>query len=450
MPTAKQKSGFLDGLKLFVFVALVAFLAFVAGGVSNYMKAPGVDNFIQRVSMVMFYLYESSVTTAAFDPFWNAAHMPGPDGKFSVVLNDPTFAGKGYNLVVSAHAQEAILIDMDGKPVHKWARRFDEIWAKAPQIPDYEDQEPGYWADNIYWRRAHLFANGDILVIYETPYHTPYGLGLAKLDKDSNVIWKLDENVHHDTAVGPHGEIYVLGQLINKKGYAGYPALVPPFIDDTMLIVTPDGAVQKKLSIVQAFLKSHYAAMLALTSSNLRGDVMHTNTVQYIDAAAAEKFAFAEEGQLLISMREMDVIAVLDPKTERIVWARTGLWQAQHEPVMLDNGRILLFDNKGNRGKGGASRIIEYDPAKGSIDWRFVGTAKEPLHSGVYGSVQRLGNGNTMIVESTNGRAMEVTPEGKIVWDYRSPHRKMIDDQQYVSPLFDVVRIDPSNVAFLN
>ena len=445
------KSGdFVAGLKVFVFVVLVAFLAFVAGGVTTYMKAPGVGDFMQRISMVMFYLYESSVNTATFDPFWNPAHMPGPDGENPVVLNDSAPAGKGYNLVVSTQAQEATLIDMDGETVHKWARRFDEIWDKAPQLPDYEDEDSAYWAGKIYWRRAHLYPNGDILVVYETPYRTPYGLGLAKLDKDSNVIWKLDENVHHDTAVAPNGEIYLLGQRINEKGYADYPELAPPFIDDTIMVVSPDGAVKKELPIIRAFLNSQYAPFLALMNTNLLGDVMHTNTVQYIDAATAEKFAFAEEGYLLISMREMNVIAVLDPIEERIVWAQTGLWRAQHEPVMLDNGRILLFDNQGNRGDGGATRIIEYDPTKGSIDWSFSGSEKEPLHSSVYGSVQRLANGNTMIVESTNGRAMEATADGEVVWDYRSPHRKTEDGEELVMPLMDVVRFEPGELTFLN
>ena len=449
MPDETKRNGFIEGLKLFVFVVLVAFLAFVAGGVSTYMKAPGVGDFMQRISMVMFYLYESSVNTATFDPFWNPAHMPGPDGENPVVLNDPAVAGKGYNLVLSTHAQEATLIDMDGKPVHKWARRFEEVWDKAPQLPDYEDQEPGYWADKIYWRRAHLFANGDILVIYETPFRTPYGLGLAKLDKDSNVIWKLDENVHHDIAVAPNGGIYLLGQSVNEKGYADYPELTPPFIDDTIMVVSPDGAVRKELSVVQAFLNSQYAPFLALMNTNLLGDVMHTNAVEYIDAATAEKFGFAEEGYLLISMREMNVIAVLDPAGERIVWAQTGLWQGQHEPLMLDNGRIMIFDNLGSRGDGGATRIIEFDPAKGSIDWSFTGSAKEPLHSPVYGSIQRLANGNTMIVESTNGRAMEVTAGGKVVWDFRSPHRKTEDGQELVMPLLDVVRFEPDSLTFL-
>jgi len=445
-----KSGGFVEGLKLFVFIVLVAFLAFVAGGVSTSMKAPGVGDFMQRISMVMFYLYESSVNSATFDPFWNPAHLPGPKGVNPVVLNDPARAGRGYNLVVSAHAQEATLIDMDGNPVHKWARRFDEIWDKAPQLPDYEDQETGYWADKIYWRRAHLFANGDILVVFETPFRTPYGLGLAKLDRDSNVIWKLDQNVHHDTAVSASGDIYLLGQSINKKGYANFPKLVPPFIDDTIMVVSPGGQVEKELSIVQAFLNSQYTPFLALMNTNLLGDVMHTNTVQYIDAATAERFAFAEEGQLLISMREMNVIAVLDPKSEKIVWAQAGLWRGQHEPVMLDNGRILLFDNKGSQGKGGATRIIEFNPAKGSIDWSFAGNAVEPLHSPVYGSIQRLGNGNTMIVESTNGRAFEVTPKGRVVWDYRSPHRRSEDGRELVMPLMDTVRFEPGALTFVD
>ncbi len=440
----------LDRVRLTVLAVLVMFLAFVAGGVSTVLKAPVIDDFMQSVSMGLFYLYESNVNADTFDYFWYPAHLPGPKGKNPVVLNDTVLAGKGYNLIIGTHEQAATLIDMNGKTVHKWARRFDEIWDKAPQLSDYDRQEADYWAEQVYWRRAHLYTNGDILVIYETPYRTPYGLGLAKLDKNSNIIWKIDSNVHHDTAIGRRGEIYTLGQEINETGYEDYPALRPPFIDDSVLIVSADGKVEKEFSIIKAFLNSQYSAFLSFMSSNLRGDVVHANTVQYIDGATAEKFAFADEGHLLISAREMNVIAVLDPMAERIVWAQTGPWKAQHEPVMLDNGRIILFDNQGNAGDGGATRIIEFDPISGAIHWSHAGTVEEPLDSPYWGSVQRLASGNTMIVESTNGRAVEVTPEGKIVWDYRSPNRKTEDGEELVAPLMDVVRVEPGALTFLD
>jgi outer membrane protein assembly factor BamB len=446
--TSKQ-GGSAGGLKLLALIAAIAFLAFVAGGVTTYMRTPSVHDFMRRISMVLSYYYYSSRQSATFDPFWEKAHMPGPEGDTPVVLNDTALAGKGYNLVVSSNAQEAVLIDMDGNAIHKWARRFDEIWTKAPQLEGYEEEGPEYWTGKIYWRRAHLYPNGDILVVFETPYRTPYGLGLAKLDKDSQVIWKIDQNIHHDIAVAPNSDIYLLGHSINQQGYTKYPRLKPPFVDDTVVIATPEGAVRKEISIFEAFLESEYVPFMALLQTNLLGDVMHTNSVQYIDAETAEKFAFAEEGQVLISMREMNTIAVLDPTREKIVWAATGLWRWQHEPVMMENGRILIFDNKGNWGGGGATRIIEFDPAKGSIDWSFAGSAEEPLNSPVYGSVQRLASGNTMIVESTNGRAMEVTPGGKVVWDFRSPHRKTEEGQELVMPLMDMVRFAPDALTFL-
>jgi hypothetical protein len=149
-------------------------------------------------------------------------------------------------------------------------------------------------------------------------------------------------------------------------------------------------------------------------------------------------------------MREMNTIALLDPKAERIVWADTGMWRRQHEPQLLDNGRILLFDNQGHRGRGGVTRVIEYDPLTGAIAWSYAGTAEEPLISRVYGSQQRLANGNTLIVESNNGRAVEVTPNGRTVWEFRLPERIESDTKEMVRILPDLVRIDRGSLNFLN
>ena len=59
------------------------------------------------------------------------------------------------------------------------------------------------------------------------------------------------------------------------------------------------------------------------------------------------------------------------------------------------------------------------------------------------GGVQRLANGNTLITESMGGRAFEVTRDGKIVWEFVSPHRAG-DANELVAVLLDVVRLPPS------
>jgi hypothetical protein len=116
---------------------------------------------------------------------------------------------------------------------------------------------------------------------------------------------------------------------------------------------------------------------------------------------------------------------------------------------MLKNGNILIFDNQGVMELKGRSRVIEFNPTTGAIDWSFDGTKDEPLISMFFGSQQRLANGNTLIVDTRSGRAVEVTPKGQVAWDYRTPHRKTVEGRQYVMPLFDVVRIDPKAAIFL-
>src|SRR5205814_7879405 len=99
-------------------------------------------------------------------------------------------------------------------------------------------------------------------------------------------------------------------------------------------------------------------------------DALHTNTVQVLTPALAQKFPGWKAGQLLITMRNLDAIAIVDPELRKVVWAARGPWQAPHDAQFLDNGNLLLFDNQGLR-KG--SRILEYDPRTQAFPWAYAG-----------------------------------------------------------------------------
>ena len=126
----------------------------------------------------------------------------------------------------------------------------------------------------------------------------------------------------------------------------------------------------------------------------------------------------------------------------------TGMWRRQHYPKLLDNGNVLIFDNQGHLGEGGASRVLELDPTTQRVVWSYTGDADNLFDSDRWGAQQRLANGNTLIVESTNGRAFEVTPAGEVVWDYRSPMRSG-EHAEYVLVLPDLQRVDPESLTFL-
>ena len=108
---------------------------------------------------------------------------------------------------------------------------------------------------------------------------------------------------------------------------------------------------------------------------------------------------------------------------------------------MLDNGRILFFDNLGTPKR---SSVLEIDPATGEVLWRYQADRPGTFYTFCCGSNQRLSNGNTLITESDAGRAFEIDADREIVWEYWNPHRvpdPKNEAQERIATLFEVVRL---------
>ena len=162
------------------------------------------------------------------------------------------------------------------------------------------------------------------------------------------------------------------------------------------------------------------------------------NTVKVLDGRSASRLDAFRRGNFLVSLRYLDLLAIVDADRQEVVWSLTGMFRAQHEPLLLQNGHMLLFDNLGNAGR---SRVIEFDPLTQEISWSYVGLTEEGFLSYCCGSNQRLSNGNTLITDTDNGRAVEVTQDGRVVWAFLSPHRAGEHDE-LVAVLMDVIRIE--------
>jgi Arylsulfotransferase (ASST) len=338
-----------------------------------------------------------------------------------VVEHAPAAAYQGLNLYVSGHAAEAVLMDMKGRVLHRWRYPLRRLWPDLAADPGMARLE--------YWRRVHLYPNGDLLGIYE-------GEGMVKLDARSGVLWAHRGGIHHDLSVTDDGRIWVL----DRKGRV-IPWLDPsrPVLEDLVTVLDSRGRVVKTISLPESFRRSSYASLLGRTPKGDR-DVFHTNTLEVLDGRFASRSPAFRSGNVLVSVLKLDALAILDPDRERVVWARTGLWRRQHQPTFLANGNLLLFDNLG--AAPDRSRILELDPLSGEIAWRYGGTREVDFFSKTLGSCQRLPNGNTLITESENGRAVEVTPAGRVVWEFHNPHRAG-DRGELVAVLFEMVRLPP-------
>ena len=357
----------------------------------RFQPAPGASALAQRdaVGALMQIPYLSG-----YDP---------AKGEVGVTVYDPARAQPGWNLCVSAHAGEARLTDMKGVERHRWAFNAKRAWPNLDADPENRGYEK-------FWRRALLLPGGDLLVIWEY-------IGMARIDSRSQLKWAALNGAHHDLSVDKGGLIYALTR--EKK-------IIPeinrdePVIEDFVTILSPEGRLVKKISLLRAFEHSEYAPLLVPMKN--AGDLLHANTVQVLDGSLAAASAHFREGNLLVSSHALGVIAVLDPAQEKVVWALSGQWRAQHRPRLLATGGILMFDNFGTM-RVGQSRALEVDPFTQQIAWRYGEGEGQGFYSMSGGYIQRLPNGNTLITSSNEGRAFEVTPDKAVVWEYRNPFR---------------------------
>jgi hypothetical protein len=324
-------------------------------------------------------------------------------------------AWPGYNLTVSAHGPEAELLDMDGRVLHRWRRAFREVWPARTTR--------NWFRGDRYWRRVHLFPNGDLLAIFD-------GLGLVKLDRHSNVLWSYAGLAHHDLDVSDDGRIFVLTRRRTRNAGDGRHEAWEDFVT----LLDPGGRKLGEVSLYRAVADSKFSDWLR--DARKEGDIFHTNTLEIVDARL--RLPEVRPGQVLVSLHGLHALAVVDLEAGRVVWGLRGSWRFQHQPTVLDNGHILLFDNLGTHGR---SRVIEIDPARGEEVWRYQADESGRFFSFCCGSNERLPNGDTLVTESERGRAFEVDRDGQVVWEYWNPHRVEVDGELKTATLYEVVRL---------
>ena len=341
-----------------------------------------------------------------------------------VIVYDAPATWDGTNFYTSGHFPGAILMDMRGNILHEWEYGFLDAWNAMPG-----EERPRSIRTGGFWRRAHLFENGDVIAIFDW-------VGIIKVDKDSNLIWAHFAGFHHDLEVLPDGRIVT---LVRKAKIV--PRIHPelPILEDYIVVLDAEGNELKRVSLLEALERSSHRHLLDKIAES--GDIFHTNTVEVLDGSLADKIPGFEAGNVLVTIREIGCIAVVDLEREEVVWSFDGHWKMPHQATVLPNGNIMIFDNRGNRGY---SQVIEFDPMTRTAPWIYRGEKPEDFHSQECGSNQRLPNGNTLITETDRGKALEVTSEGEVVWKYLNPmHARKREGEalDYIASLFEVVRL---------
>lgn len=316
---------------------------------------------------------------------------------------DESKACPGYVLYTPVEGDGTLyLIDLMGDEVHQW---------KMPHRPGLY----GYLLPN-----GNLFYNGKIPDDSFQPFEMwPNFKGgvMLEADWDGNVLWEYRNGLHHhDARRTESGGVILLGlERVPEELAAKVQGGVPGTGADGMWA---DEVVEVDASGDRIWEWHAHEHLDVDTDHILFNDPRdywsHGNTIVPLP-----------DDKLLLSFRSISTVGIIDKRTGEFDW-KLGydVLTQQHDPNMLPNGNVLVFDNGAHKRElpMTSSRVIEVDPSTNEIVWQYEDRPVFNFFSPFVSGARRLPNGNTLITEGFFGRMFQVTPDGEVVWEYTCPY----------------------------
>jgi Arylsulfotransferase (ASST) len=388
-------------------------------------------------------------------------------GRLAVLLASLTLAGCGGSamgstvpaILFSPIASTSVyLMGLDGQQLHEW----------------HTDYAPGY--------SAYLLPTGSLLradSLPDRPFSALQGSNggrVEMLDWNSDVVWRFDYATtagqqHHDVFWMPtRGHVLMVAweRRTNAEALAAgrraetLPAAGELWVDKVVEVdpvrsqvvwewrtwdhlVPPGASPADHPGLVDPNYVSPGTDLV---------DWTHANAVFY-DAAL---------DQVMLSVRNFSEFWILDHSTTTAEAAGHGggrlghggdivyRWGnprayglaapqqlfGQHNAQRIADGlpgagHVLVFNNGDARARPYSTVVelvppvradgsYEYDPVSGygpsAPVWQYVATPPQSVFAPIISGAQRLASGNTLVTVGTEGRFLEVTPDGQTVWSY--------------------------------
>ncbi len=318
-------------------------------------------------------------------------------GRKQISILDESGMAEGYRLIAGLMPRSeawvgAVLYDQTGKEVHYWPVDYAKL----------DSEGPG--ALNVFMHGVAIFEDGSLIVNFDG------GNALAKISFNGEVLWKIPGLFHHLISRSYDGTIWTW------EGEEGHQFMTQVDPDD--------GYIIRRVSliddvVVSQNLEGRFAIQSSGSENGLRWfeDPFHPNDIEILDPHLSKAFPLFSAGDLLISLRNLNLVAVLDSRTYQVKWSSIGPWHRQHDPDFLPDGSISVFNN--NMGLA-HSQIVKIDPQT-KASQIFVGQEQGlSFYTWQRGNHQFLENGNVLITDTEHGRVLEANSRGDLVWEYHN------------------------------
>ena len=203
--------------------------------------------------------------------------------------------------------------------------------------------------------------------------------------------------LHHDALLLPNGEILALANEVQTLDVDGEPTEVK---GDRLVVLNAEGELLWDWSSFDHLPTDRFPGQLSRNGGPQGGplDWTHANGIDF-DADAS---------QILVSLRHQNWVIAINYPAGDIAWTlgeegdfelTQGDWfYSQHLPVLMEDGRLMVYDNGNERDVGGGelySRAVIYSFDGNTVaeDWSFT----TDHFTTFLGGADPLENGNVLI-----------------------------------------------------
>lgn len=344
--------------------------------------------------------------------------------------------GRGEGVTIGAGLSDGALVFMSGffndSNALRLMRRDGSVVAEWPVdyftlFPDrsYKTNAPiKSILSDIHGAVIH--PNGDVAFNFEY-------LGTVKLDRCGDVLWTRAAPMHHSLEVASDGGYWVLERQITAPEDRSYSPLAGEYAEDLAVKLSPDGTVERSFSIPRMQFDGGMKPILTASFRSQKDreyrdrELIHANRLTELHPDLAAAFPMFAAGDLLVSDKFSNALAVHDGTTGTLKWFQVGPYLQQHDAEFRADGRITLFNNNGfdsaaqqygSPAETALSNIMAIDPATGAAEILYGDGPGEQMFSIIRGDHQDLPGGGLLITEFEGGRVFEVDADGRILWEF--------------------------------
>lgn len=337
----------------------------------------------------------------------NLLQKAPPDApRKEITIHQPNLITEGYYVFLGWDDQSgnysARLYNHLGMQLHTWAVDYNSF-----------DQD-GPLNDSDAPHAFKVLPDASIIISFDN------GDVMSRLDSCGDPVWSKQGVYHHSLEKAEDGSYWTWRGEGTGYGHYNYLENFDPENGNTIKeLELVEDIIKKTVSSSAVFgIRPDYEFLRFKRNPVEREkvDIFHPNDIDILYSNLAHKFPAFNTGDLVLSFRNIHLIAVVDPGNGKIKWWSHGPWRFQHDPDFTEDGKISVYSN--NTGLGN-SEIIKIDPVTREVsNDLFNGNFR--FYSATMGKHQYLPNGNVLIVIPGEGRIVEVSKQGNKVLEFNN------------------------------